>query len=227
MLTLPDYLNATGHNNGVAESMPLFETSTLFILLYAYQKYTGDATWAKQFLPLLEGYAEYLSVNSLFPASQLTSVDAIGATANQTALAIQSPIGLKAASIITGNTTYATIAASFANKIFNEALGLDGATVGESTHFTYNYGKNSTWNVVFASYSDVLLELNTFPAAAWELQSAWYQSQIQEEGLPFAGPITDLSYVGVPLMWGITDWSEFPSASPLCNEMRKAQNIRY
>lgn len=188
--------------------MPLFETSTLFILLHAYQRYTGDTAWAKQYLPLLEGYAEYLAANSLYPSNQLISVDAIPATANQTALAIQSTIGLQAASIITSNRTYATIAASFAHKIYNEALGLNGATVVDSTHFTYNYGKNSTWNVLFASYSDVLLDLNTFPAVAWELQSDWYLSQIQAEGLPFAGPITDLDYVGAPLRWGITDWSK-------------------
>ena len=188
--------------------MPLFETSTLFIMLYAYQKYTNDTTWAQQYLTLLEGYAEYLAVNSLYPASQLISVDVITATANQTALAIQSTIGLNAASIITGNSTYATLAASFAKTIYDDALGLDGSTVAESTHFTYNYGADTTWNVVFASYSDVLLDLSTFPSAAWELQSTWYLSQIQEDGLPFAGPITDTSYTGTAIEWGLTDWSE-------------------
>lgn len=188
--------------------MPLFETSTLFILLYAYQKFTGDTAWAQQYLLLLEDYAEYLALNPFYPASQLISVDAITATANQTALAIQSTIGLKAASIITGNSTYATLAASFAKIIYSEALGLDGATIAESTHFTYNYGKNATWNVLFASYSDVLLDLNTFPSAAWELQSAWYLSQIEEQGLPFGGPITDTSYIGSPIEGGLTDWSE-------------------
>lgn len=190
--------------------MPLFETSSLFILFYAYQKYTGDTSWAQEYRPLLEGYAEYLAENSLYPASQLISVDAIHATANQTALAIQSTIGLKAASIITGNSTYSKLASTFAQTIYADALGLDGATIAESTHFTYNYGQNSTWNVLFASYSDVLLDLNTFPSAAWELQSSWYLSQIQEEGLPFAGPVTDTSYIGSPLEWGLTDWSELP-----------------
>ncbi|RQM04669.1 hypothetical protein DH86_00004276, partial [Scytalidium sp. 3C] len=124
-----------------------------------------------------------------------------------TALAIQSTIGLKAASIITGNSTYSKLASTFAQTIYADALGLDGATIAESTHFTYNYGQNSTWNVLFASYSDVLLDLNTFPSAAWELQSSWYLSQIQEEGLPFAGPVTDTSYIGSPLEWGLTDWN--------------------
>lgn len=208
------YPNATGHNNGVAESMPLFETSSLFILFYAYQKYTGDTSWAQQYLPLLEQYGEYLVANSVYPASQLISVDAITARANQTALAIQSTIGLKAASLVTGNSTYSTVAESFANTIYNKALGLNGATLNQSTHFTYYYGQNSTWNVLFAAYSDVLLELNTFPSAAWELQSKWYLTQIQELGLPFAGPVTDLNYTGSPITWGLSDWSK--STSPRC-----------
>jgi hypothetical protein len=187
--------------------MPLFETSTLFILMYAYQKFTGDQTWAHRYQSLLEGYAEYLAVNSLYPASQLISVDAIPATPNQTALAIQSTIGLKAASIVTGNSTYASLAASFAHTIYDDALGLDGPTPAESTHFTYN-DKDTTWNVLFASYSDVLLGLNTFPPAAWEMQSNWYLSQIQVEGLPFAGPITDTNYTGTGITWGLTDWSK-------------------
>lgn len=170
--------------------------------------------WAQQYLPLLEGYAEYLAANSLYPASQLISVDAIPGTPNQTALAIQSAISLKAASIITGNSTYADLAASFANTIYNDALGLDGPTLAESTHFTYNYGQPSTWNVLFAAYSDVVLDLKTFPSEAWALQSDWYLSQIQEEGLPFAGPVNDTNYIGTPILWGLTDWSK-SSHSPL------------
>ncbi|MCJ1314388.1 regulator of (H+)-ATPase in vacuolar membrane [Agyrium rufum] len=207
------YPNATGHNDGVAEQLPLFETSTLFILLYAYQKYTGDTSFAKQYSSILPGYADYLATNSLYPASQLVSVDAIPGTPNQTALAVQSVIGLKAASIITGNTTYATIASSFVNTIYKLGLGLDGSTPAKSTHFTYNYGQPFSWNVLFASYSDVLLGLNTFPAAAWQMQSKWYLSQIQQEGLPFAGPLNDTNYIGAPLEWGLTDWNVVAAAA--------------
>jgi hypothetical protein len=192
----------------VAEQMPLFETSALFILLYAYQKLTGDTDWVKQYSTLLEGYAEYLAANSLYPASQLISVDVIGPTPNQTALAIQSVIGLNAASIITGNSNYSKFAKSFVQTIYYDGIGLNGPTVAESTHFTYNYNRNNTWNVLFAAYSDVVLDLDTFPSAAWELQSNWYLSQTQEEGLPFAGPANDTGYTGGPLLWGLSDWSK-------------------
>lgn len=202
------YPNATGHNDGRAEQMPLFETSSLFILLLAYQNYSGDTAYAQRYRPLLEGYADYLVHNSLYPSSQLISVDAIPATANQTVLAIQAAIGLKAASVLLDNGTLADTASSIANTIYDQGLGLDGEDPSDSSHFTYNYGKSSTWNVLFPAYSDVLLDLKTFPPEAWELQSKWYESQIQELGLAFAGPSTNLDYIGTPLLWGLLDWSE-------------------
>jgi hypothetical protein len=189
--------------------MPLFETSSLFILLLAYQRYSGDTAYAQQYRPLLEDYADYLVHNSLYPSSQLISVDAIPATANQTGLAIQSAIGLQAASVLLDNSTLADTASSFAKTIYDQGLGLDGPDPAHSSHFTYNYGKDSTWNVLFPAYSDVLLDLKTFPAEAWEVQSKWYESQIRELGLPFAGPSTNLDYIGTPLLWGLLDWSKF------------------
>ncbi|OKL60941.1 hypothetical protein UA08_03712 [Talaromyces atroroseus] len=201
------YPNATGHANGVAEEMPLFETSTVFILLYAYQHYTNDASFAAEYTTLLTRYANYLAENSLYPASQLISVDAIAAQPNQTGLAIQSAIGLKAASIVLDNSSYSDIAASIAKTVYEDALGLDGATLAESTHFTYYYGQDDTWNVLFPAYSDVLLGLETFNPSAWDLQSSWYQQQMQEGGLPFAGPVTDTSYTGSGITWGLADWN--------------------
>ena len=177
--------------------MPLFETSALFILLYAYQGFTGDTSYAAQFSTLLEGYAEYLVPNSLYPAKQLISVDVIRPSPNQTGLAIQSTIGLKAASFLTGNGTYSNIAADFVNAIYYGGLGLDGLSPQDSTHFTYNYGKNRSWNVLFPAYSDVLLQLNTFPQEAWDLQSDWYLEKSRELGLPFCGRFS----------WGLTDWN--------------------
>ena len=97
-------------------------------------RFTGDTSYAAQYLPLLDGYAKYLAENSLYPGSQLISVDAIAQAPNQTALAIQSTIGLNAAGIITGNDSYSNLASSFANKIYNEGLGLNGNSPEDSTH---------------------------------------------------------------------------------------------
>jgi hypothetical protein len=203
------YPNATGHDDGREEHMPVFETSSLFILLYAYQKLSGDTAYAEGYSSLLKGYAKWLSGDrSLYPGRQLISVDAIRGTANQTGLAVQAAIGLKAASILTGNSKYTRIAASNVNALYYGGLGLDGSSPGSSEHFTYNYGRKNTWNVLFPSYSDVVLGLDTFPQAAWDLQSSWYLKQMQVGGLAFAGPNDDLHYTGRPINWGLTDWSK-------------------
>jgi hypothetical protein len=203
-----DYPNATGHDDGREEHMPNYETSALFILLYAYELLTGDTTYASQYQDLLHGYADWLALHALYPEAQLISVDVIRPTANQTGLAVQSVIGLKAASFLINNTTHSQFAADFVNQIYYGGLGLDGLAPEASTHFTYNYGMDDTWNVLFPSFSDVLLDLDTFPQSAWALQSDWYLSQMQDLGLPFAGPVDDLHYTGRPFNWGLTDWSK-------------------
>ena len=188
--------------------MPNYETSALFILLYAYELFTGDNTYVLQYQDLLHGYADWLAQHALYPEPQLISVDVIRPTANQTGLAVQSVIGLKAASFLINSTTHSRCAADFVNQIYYGGLGLDGLAPETSTHFTYNYGMEDTWNVLFPSFSDVLLDLNTFPRSAWALQSDWYLSQMQDLGLPFAGPVDDLHYTGQPFNWGLTDWSK-------------------
>ncbi|KUL85901.1 hypothetical protein ZTR_06401 [Talaromyces verruculosus] len=207
------YPSAIGQDDGVAEQMPLFETSTVFIMLYAYQKYTGDTSFTAKYASLLAGYAEYPNENSLYPASQFISVDSIPAQANQTGLAINSAIGLKAANLVLGDSTCSDTADTIAKTVYNDAIGLDGPTLAESTHFNYYYGQNDTWNVLFPAYSDVLLELGTFNSAAWHVQSTWYSQQMQEGGLPFAGPITDTSYTGSSVDWGLADWNLLVAAT--------------
>lgn len=192
------YPNATGHDNGEAEQMPLFETSVLFILLLAYEQLTGDTAYARQYGPLLRGYAEWLyNDNSLYPSSQLISVDSVAGQPNQTGLAIQSAIGLKAASALLGDSKYADLASTNVKEIYDNALGLDGDTLESSSHFTYYYGKPASWNVLFPAWSDVFLNLTTLPQEAYDLQSSWYGQSISEQGLAWSDS-TD---------WGLLDWN--------------------
>ena len=216
-----DYPNATGHNDGLAESMPNFETASLFILLQAYLKFTGDAGFAQRYMSLLKGnihhisfvrskslmkslgYAEWLADHSLHPASQLMNVDFIRPTANQTLLSIMSTIALKAAYHVTSNITYSRIADSNVEAIYNSGLGLDAAR----THFTYNHGVDETWGVLYPAFADVALNLGTFPSRAWDMQSTWYSKQMTQFGLPFGRT------KGASLEWGSTDISESMPAS--------------
>lgn len=209
-----NYPNATGHADGREEDMPLFETSALFQLLYAYQKFTGDTAWAAQWSSLLNGYADYLVQHSLYPAVQLISVDAIRGTVNQTGLAVQSTIGLAAAAALLNNSTYRTTADSFVDQIYNQGLGLDGQTPETSTHFTYNYDHSTTWGTLFPIYPDVLLNLTTFPTAAYEMEASYLLTQNKPAGLPFFGPYDYTeSLTDGGCAWTITDWTFWTSAA--------------
>lgn len=184
--------------------MPLFETSALFILLLAYERLTGDTAYARHYTPLLRGYADWLAdAHSLYPSSQLTSVDSVAAQPNQTGLAVQSAIGLRAAAALLRETRYAALAAAHVNALWHNGLGLDGPTPHESSHFTYYHGQNATWNVLFPAFADVALQLHTFPPDAWALQSAWYLRAMREAGLPWSHAT----------QWGLLDWNVVVAAA--------------
>ncbi|KAK5173833.1 uncharacterized protein LTR77_002514 [Saxophila tyrrhenica] len=202
------YPNATGHDDGREEHMPMFETSSLFILLYAYQKLSGDTNYAASYSSLLKGYADWMvQPRSLYPGRQLISVDVIRPSANQTGLAVQAAIGLKAAAKLLHNSTYSKVAADNVNALYHGGLGLDGSSPADSEHFTYNYERNKTWNVLFPSYSDVVLDLRTFPQEAWDMQSDWYLKKMKSSGLAFAGPSDDKHYTRNGIHWALCDWN--------------------
>jgi len=177
------YPNATGHNEGNAESILLEANAGFLILFYDYQKLTGDKTFAQTHAKILRQYASYLVNNGLYPISQLDTVDSIPASANQTNLALVSAIGLNAYAAMTGDQSYSTTAKSFVNKLVTDGLGLDK----ERTHFTYNYGNDSSWGTIFNLFSDQLLDLNTFSSDIRQMQCAWYEKHATATGYPYAG----------------------------------------
>ena len=176
------YPNATGHNDGQAESIILEATAGFLIMFYDYQKLTGDTTFAQTHAKILEQYANYLATNGLYPKSQLDTVDSIPASANQTNLAIASAIGLNAYAAMTGNQSYSTTAKSFVTTLVNDGLGLDKAR----THFTYNYDNDSSWGTLFNLFADQLLELDTFSADIRAMQCNWYAKTATATGFPYA-----------------------------------------
>ncbi|KAA8566060.1 hypothetical protein EYC84_008664 [Monilinia fructicola] len=169
------YPNATGHDDGIAEVMPIEETGNLLILVLAYQKASGNTAWAEKYYTLLNKYASYLPSNSINIVLQLSTNDATGPLNNETNLAIKAAVALKAFASLAGKTyaNYSTIADAHVTQIYTEGLGTDAA----KTHFVLNYPENdSSWKIPFNLYPDVLLNLSTFPAAAYKMQDSYYST---------------------------------------------------
>ena len=192
------------------EFMPLESTGSLLSLIAVYQHMTGDTAWAASYAPLLYMYADFLVANGSASTIQLSTVDALKETSNQTMLVIQSAIGLNAYASITSNANpkYSAAAASLVDMLYTQGAGLDIAR----THFTFNYAplgspfrraEDPTWSVSFPLFFDAVLNLSTFPPSASSMMSTWYAQQMTPYGLPYASAVP----------FGITDWSFWAAAT--------------
>jgi hypothetical protein len=194
------YPNATGHNDQQDEAMPIEESGNILILAYAYQAATGDSTWAKQYTPILQKYADYLVSNSINIADQLCTNDAAGPLPNQTGLAVKAAVGLKAFGELTGLTNYSAVGEAHANLLYNEGLGTDP----QKTRFTLEYPTYpTTWKINYNAYPDVLFNFSLFPQASYDMSSAFYPTVRGQYGVPLQNG----------LGWAKSDWNIWTAAT--------------
>ncbi|KAK4549818.1 hypothetical protein LTR36_005119 [Oleoguttula mirabilis] len=196
-----NYPNSTGHNDGNAEQMPVEESGNLLTLAALYYKASGDDAWCNKYQSLFQGYADYLIVNGLYPATQLSTDDGAGEATNQTGLSIKAAVALNAFGVMTHQSNYSEYGEQFATVLYNHSVGVDSG----KTHFTLVENADDTWALEFNLYMDVLLGLNTFPTAALAMQTSYYPSVRKP-----AGVALDSS-----LDWGKTDWMIFAAATAM------------
>ncbi|KAJ5172027.1 hypothetical protein N7492_004620 [Penicillium capsulatum] len=175
------YPNATGHDDQQAEPMPIEECGNLLALALAYTKATGDTDWTDQYTNIFQKYADYLVENSINIANQLSSNDAAGPLPNETNLAIKAAVGIKAYGELSGEKRYSDIGDDRTDIFFNQGLGTDK----NQTHFVLEYPDwPETWKTPYNLYPDVLLGLDTFPTAAYEMNSDFFSPVRAEYGVP-------------------------------------------
>ncbi|KAF9057677.1 DUF1793-domain-containing protein [Panaeolus papilionaceus] len=179
------YPNATGHNDGRDEAMPVEESGNMIIMALSYAQKTGDTSHLRQYSALLNQWTQFLIEDSLIPANQISTDDFAGSLANQTNLAIKGIIGINAMSQIStilGNTeqakNYSQIATSFVTKWQNLA---ESST---ARHLTLSYGNAGSWGLTYNLFADKLLKLNTFPESVYTMQTNWYKTVAQPFGVP-------------------------------------------
>jgi hypothetical protein len=181
------YPNATGHEDGKDEAMPVEECGNHMIMMLAYVQHSGDTEYIKTHYNILKQWAEYLIEDSLIPAEQLSNDDFAGRLVNQTNLALKGIIGLEAMSKmsrIIGETkdadNYTTIAHDYITKW--QDLGINKAS--QPRHATLNYNNASTHGLLYNLYADRLLNLSLVPQEVYDIQSAFYPTIKQTYGVP-------------------------------------------
>lgn len=195
------YPNATGHDDGEAQKMPVEESGNLLALMYMYELASGDTDYKSQFLDMLKTYADYLVENGLYPDRQYSTDDGASEAANQTGLAVKAAIGLNAYGVMTNQPKYCDIGRHFADVLYNQILGTDP----KRTRFTMFQGEAGTWSLQFNLYLDILLKLNTFPTEAYRMQTAFYPTVRKEAGVSLDSRDS----------WAKTDWMVFAAATAM------------
>ncbi|KAJ7476237.1 hypothetical protein FB451DRAFT_1397565 [Mycena latifolia] len=203
---LGTYPNITGRDGG-SEDILVEVTGPFFTMLYAYQKATGaNSTWLSPYISKLFTAGDWLIDNGLFPESQLSTVDAIAPTANQTGLAMSGAVGLKALGAIFGLSNYTIKGSDFGTQITaNPGFGLDSAV--NPTHLTYNYGKTDSWVTAFHIFPDALLGLDTFAEGVSTMEAKWYSQQYAA----LAGVSGGILYAG-QVSFQISEWALWAGA---------------
>jgi len=181
------YPNATGHMDGLDESMPLEECGNMIIMALAYAQRSGNTNYIREHYQLLKQWSEYLVEYSLIPALQLSTDDFAGKLENQTNLALKGIIGLEAMSQLSamaGEEDDATNFTAIAHDYISRWMDLSINQAANPPHTVLTYNNMSTHGLLYNLYSDRLLHLDLVPQPIYDMQSAFYPTIADPYGIP-------------------------------------------
>jgi hypothetical protein len=181
------YPNATGHNDGKEEDMPVEESANMLIMAAAVIQRlpAADAkSFATKHYPFLHQWADYLVGNALDPGLQNQTDDFTGFIAHSANLALKGIIGVGAMSVVAtaaGNAAdsahYSSVARSYASQWVSLAQDSSGK------HLKLAYDQDGTWSLKYNGFSDRLLGLDLVPVGIAAQEAAWYQANAGAHGV--------------------------------------------
>lgn len=200
------YPNATGHEDGGDEAMPLEECGNNLIMMLAYAQRSGNVEYLKSHYPLLQQWAEFLVLESVYPAEQLSTDDFAGHLANQTNLGLKGIIGIEAMSQIAkligedGDAqNYTTISHDYIKQW--QVLSHQG-NFDFPPHTILTFNDPATHGLLYNLYADRLLNTSLVPQEIYDQQSAFYPTIKQPFGVP----------LDTRALWTKSDWELFCAA---------------
>jgi len=181
------YPDATGHNDGNEEDMPVEESANMLIMSAALVQRlsTADAlAFANAHYTILRKWAEYLVGNTLDPGFQNQTDDFTGFIAHSANLALKGIIGLGAMSVIAkavGNTADARRYDSLSRSYISQWVTLAQDASGQ--HLKLAYDQAGTWSLKYNGFTDSVLGLDLVPLGVAAQEAAWYQSKAGAHGV--------------------------------------------
>ncbi|KAJ5797921.1 uncharacterized protein N7503_007217 [Penicillium pulvis] len=182
-----NYPNATGHNDGNDEKMPLEECGNMVIMTLAYAQKAKDTDYLSKHYGLLSQWTEYLVAEALYPANQISTDDFAGSLANQTNLALKGMIAIEAMAVIANETGHTADAANYSSIAHDyitkwQTLGINHDA--SPPHATLSYGNASSHGLLYNLYADAQLGLGLVPQSVYQMQSNFYPTVFNTYGIP-------------------------------------------
>jgi hypothetical protein len=198
------YPNASGHNDGGGENMPVEESANMLIMAAAYVQQAGSnaASFSNAHYKILKQWADYLNApnggspsrpNALDPLLQNQTDDFTGSIAHSTNLALKGIIAIGAMSIIAkaaGNSSDQQFYTNTASSLIGQwaQLGQDSS----QAHLDIAYNESDTasgtgpgtYSLKYNGFSDKVLGLGLVPSTVSSEEAAWYQGLENEYGIP-------------------------------------------
>jgi Domain of unknown function (DUF4965)/Domain of unknown function (DUF5127)/Domain of unknown function (DUF1793)/Ricin-type beta-trefoil lectin domain-like/Domain of unknown function (DUF4964) len=181
------YPNATGHNDGNEEDMPVEEAANMLVMSAALVQRLPSAdaaSYATGHYAILRQWAEYLVSNALDPGNQNQTDDFTGFIAHSANLALKGIVGIGAMGVIArtaGNSAdaarYLSVSRSYASQWVSLALDSSGR------HLKLAYDQDGTWSLKYNGFADRLLGLDLVPTGVASIEGAWYQANAGGHGV--------------------------------------------
>ncbi|KAJ5594326.1 Glutaminase A [Penicillium hispanicum] len=181
------YPNATGHNDGKDEEMPLEECGNMIIMTLAYAQKANNVDYLTQRYNLLKQWTGYLVEEALYPANQISTDDFAGSLANQTNLALKGMVGIQAMAVIANQTGHTADAANYSSIAKDYIAKWQVLAINNDTnppHTMLNYNNASSHGLLYNLYADAQLGLNLVPQSVYDIQSAFYPTVENKYGVP-------------------------------------------
>ncbi|WP_410614935.1 glutaminase domain-containing protein [Amycolatopsis sp. lyj-109] len=179
------YPDATGHNDGNEESMPVEESANMLIMAAALVQRlpAADATaFANTHYPILRQWAEYLVANALDPGFQNQTDDFTGFIAHSANLALKGIVGIGAMGVIAaavGNAADARRYRSTSRSYVSQWVTL----AEDGQHLRLAYDQPGTWSLKYNGFADRVLGLDLVPLGVAAQEAAWYQARAGAHGV--------------------------------------------
>ncbi|WP_153542246.1 glutaminase family protein [Streptomyces sp. RB17] len=182
------YPDASGHNDGNEEDMPVEESANMVLMTAAYLARSSSATaaaFASAHYTILKQWADYLVDNALDPGYQNQTDDFTGFIAHSANLALKGILAIGAMAQIatvagrsSDSTHYGSTARDYVGQWVDKAQDTD------KDHLKLAYDQPGTWSLKYNGYPDSLLGLNLVPREVARKEGDWYLSQANQFGIP-------------------------------------------